>query len=238
MKKNAFTFAEVLITLAILGIIAALTIPNLIQCYNERVNITKLRKTYTYLENTFNQAVAENGSVVSWFVHDTNYNKNMTNIYNIMKSYFKVSDECTPNNGNCFAPFSEYKNIKGEASFVSNFADSYGNDKILTLNDGVSIWFHANTRVNCVNGEYCFAVYIDVNGAKAPNKLGVDLFSLYAINGQEGRQSSLHPNCSIKLCERSQSVSPNNGQGCTCWAIYKGNMDYLRRDIPSAEWSQ
>lgn len=51
--KKAFTLAEVLITLGIIGIIAALTLPNLIGNYKKQVVVTRMQKFYS----VFNQAV-------------------------------------------------------------------------------------------------------------------------------------------------------------------------------------
>ena len=44
MKRSGFTLAEVLITLGIIGVVAALTIPNLIAGYEKQVTISKLQK--------------------------------------------------------------------------------------------------------------------------------------------------------------------------------------------------
>lgn len=52
-KKLGFTLAEVLITLGIIGVVAALTMPMLMQKYNNSVAETRLKKFYT----TMNQAV-------------------------------------------------------------------------------------------------------------------------------------------------------------------------------------
>ena len=51
--KKGFTLAEVLIALTIIGLIAVITVPSIIQSYNKRVAITKLQKAYTTLERAF-----------------------------------------------------------------------------------------------------------------------------------------------------------------------------------------
>ena len=53
IKNKGFTLAEVLITLAIIGIVAAMTIPTLISDYQDRVNVTKMKKNVFY----FNQCI-------------------------------------------------------------------------------------------------------------------------------------------------------------------------------------
>ena len=46
MKKNGFTLAEVLITLGIIGVVAAITLPTVIQNYQKQVLVTQLKKMY------------------------------------------------------------------------------------------------------------------------------------------------------------------------------------------------
>ncbi len=65
---NAFTLAETLITLAIIGVVAAITIPSLVQKYQKRVTVTKLQRTYAVMNQAINMAVAENGDVTSWAI--------------------------------------------------------------------------------------------------------------------------------------------------------------------------
>ena len=50
MKKNGFTLAEVLITLTILGVVAAITIPNIVHNYKKQITVVKLKKAYANLE--------------------------------------------------------------------------------------------------------------------------------------------------------------------------------------------
>ena len=49
LAMTGFTLAEVLITLSILGVVAAISIPNIIQQYQKRVTVTKLQKVYSEL---------------------------------------------------------------------------------------------------------------------------------------------------------------------------------------------
>ena len=72
-KRTAFTLAEVLITLGIIGIVAALTLPTLTSRYQEKVFITKLEKTYSILVSAYKLAVEENVSSTAWVL----VNKNM-----------------------------------------------------------------------------------------------------------------------------------------------------------------
>ena len=59
-KYLAFTLAEVLITLGIIGVVAAMTIPTLMSAYREKVIVNQLKKVHAVLNQAFKLAVAEN----------------------------------------------------------------------------------------------------------------------------------------------------------------------------------
>ena len=65
-KRIAFTLAEVLITLGIIGIVASMTLPSLIQSYKERVTVTKVQKAYSILNQAFKRISEEYGEPQNW----------------------------------------------------------------------------------------------------------------------------------------------------------------------------
>ena len=65
--KKAFTLAEVLITLTIIGVIAALTIPNLMQKWQDHADVQKVKQAYSILNNAFKLCVQENGTMDNWY---------------------------------------------------------------------------------------------------------------------------------------------------------------------------
>ena len=65
-KKAAFTLAEVLITLGIIGIVAAMTIPTLVQNYKKKVVETKLVNFYSVMNNAVKMSEIENGQLALW----------------------------------------------------------------------------------------------------------------------------------------------------------------------------
>ena len=60
VKKEGFTLAEVLITLSILGVVAAITVPSLINKQTESANRTKVKKAMAAYEKALTQMVIEN----------------------------------------------------------------------------------------------------------------------------------------------------------------------------------
>lgn len=67
MKKFAFTLAEVLITLGIIGVVAAMTMPTLIQKNNNRVVETRLMKFYSAINQAVKMAEVDYGDKKIWW---------------------------------------------------------------------------------------------------------------------------------------------------------------------------
>ena len=71
-KAFAFTLAETLIVMGIIGVVAALTIPNLNSSTADKEKVAKVMKVYSNLNNAFGRAEAVYGSVDEWFSGDAN----------------------------------------------------------------------------------------------------------------------------------------------------------------------
>ena len=63
--RKALTIGELLVTMTIIGVIAALVLPGFLKDYHKRIYTTKLKKTYEILDNAINQACTDNN--VSYF---------------------------------------------------------------------------------------------------------------------------------------------------------------------------
>ena len=222
---SAFTLAEVLITLTILGIIAALVIPNMVQRYNERVTVSKVKKIYSTFSDAIAQAQTLNGSVLSWDIGTNDSKAGAEKVYNYIAPNLQVSKYCgttTSTNEACFA--SQYKILNGKYNAWTNVSN---NDKFckFILKDGTHVAFWSNGKEKCKqdNGS-CVTILFDINGKKGPNRTGIDLFGVNVL-GNNGLTYTLSTQC---------SYNDNNnysGRGCIYWIFKKGNMDYLRRDI-------
>ena len=71
-NKNAFTLAEVLITLSILGVVAAISIPSIVHKYKNRLTITKLQKAYSEV-NQMATNIAINSGCYNQNISCTNF---------------------------------------------------------------------------------------------------------------------------------------------------------------------
>lgn len=154
-KNLAFTLSEVLITLSIIGIIAVLTIPNLMGEYRKKVIETRLAKFYSVMNQAIIQSEADNGPKEYWddighgFVTDEDGNEDRTqslsmNWYNkYLKNYLVVLDAKinTNNNGKVMLYFPDGSLcIFSSASFMfwpvaNDFSD--WDDESLTTNDNL-----------------------------------------------------------------------------------------------------
>ena len=222
-RAYAFTLAEVLITLVIIGVVATLTIPNLMQKYTEQATVKKVQKFYSTLSNAYNLAMRENGAESEWGLTGT-YAENNIKIYEILfKPYFKIAKNCGGNNtGNCFTT-NKYKFLNNDEQVAYGANQNYYK---ITLEDGVSaLWIKQGVEL---------AVFIDTNGPKGPNQYGTDFFAFIIKNNNvfpQGLPSGEYRNRPF------DSNCKSSGIGCTAWVIYKGNMDYLHCDLTWAKHS-
>ena len=162
-SHEGFTLVEILLAIGILGVVAAITIPALIQHTNRKDWMTALKKSYTILSEGFKQTEALNGKIASWEEEE---------FYSNFIEGFKVSKSCE---GSSCLPNEVYLN---ESGFTSP-----ENSKSYVLADGQAISLSLTdtscaTAVGSLEG-ICGNVFIDVNGEKGPNTMGKDFFGFY-----------------------------------------------------------
>ena len=88
LKHAAFTLAEVLITLGIIGVVAALTMPALIQQQHKLVVETRLKKFYSVINQAITMSEKDNGDKLYWTPSDSD---DLWNSY--LKKYIKYVKE-------------------------------------------------------------------------------------------------------------------------------------------------
>lgn len=216
LKKYAFTLAEVLITLGIIGVVSAMTIPSLVQKQREQETIAKLRVAQSVLTNAVKNAEVEYGDVETWGFTTTS-GKDATIIAEKLKPFFKIAVDCGLNDpqGNCI-PNSMYKQLNGNNH--SNYATQRGDTYKITLLNGSSVWWKGKQ-----DDLRIITFWVDVNGKYPPNTYGKDLFVFAYENGgirPLGAPDSDSP--ADSSCKKT-----SNGWGCAYYVLQKGNMNYL-----------
>src|SRR5574344_966823 len=112
-RKNAFTLAEVLITLGIIGVVAALTIPTLMQKTEERETVSKLKKVYSTLQNAYSRAINDEGELSDWgTITDTAAGSDL--VLQKFVPYLNVLKNCGTTDFSCFYT-GTYSTFKGSS---------------------------------------------------------------------------------------------------------------------------
>ena len=239
VRRYAFTLAEVLVTLGIIGVISALTVPSLMQRNAEKQYAVRLQKFYSLMNQAIAQARLERGDINYWGL-SLSGNKaedeltdeeiaagklSVDKFWDIMSNYLKVVKRCRSDE-EC----NEYPRASLDGTSFGNFKQT------VFLADGTSIVGTTiiNPRCNVVWGStnmlenLCGEIFVDVNGKNPPNKTGVDVFIFYY--GSEGVIPAGTYNDSRftfdTYCNTSES-NRLNGYGCTAWVLEKENLDYL-----------
>lgn len=94
-----FTLAEVLITLGIIGVVAACTMPTLIQNHQKKTTVNKLKNTYNILTNAIEFAKNEYGlDVNEWYFPDVTDKKVLSDYFaeHYLIPYLKIAKDCNP----------------------------------------------------------------------------------------------------------------------------------------------
>ena len=87
----AFTLAETLIVMGIIGIVSALTLPNLNSSTGEKEKVAKVKKIYQNLNDAYGRATAIYGPIEEWFLSDTTEAAQKTRFYERMTEFMKTS---------------------------------------------------------------------------------------------------------------------------------------------------
>ena len=217
LKKAAFTLAEVLITLGIIGVVAAMTMPSLIQNYQEKATVTKLKKCYSLVSQAYVSILNDEGG------SDTLQAGDDLEMMEKFGKYLKYQKTCGRNKG-CF-PNVTYKSVTGNG--YNKWEDDTTDRSRAILTDGTLIMFNKNAMWGN-EGNYLYAqIYVDINGFKGPNQLGRDFFYFY-ISPEKivpaGAKALEEKNEDQKF---TKNCIQQNGYACAAWVIYNENMDYL-----------
>ena len=169
-KKFAFTLSEVLVTMGIIGVISALTVPTLVNNYQRKALALQLRKTVSDIENAVDMLITEEGKTK--FSATSYYN----NLDGFITNRLKTIKTCTKDKTNeCFAN-ENYNTINGDAG--SAFTCE-GNSYVLANSAAICMY----KKVGLYNGNP--VVVVDTNGQAGPNIGGRDIFTFTILpNGE------------------------------------------------------
>ncbi len=178
LAKRAFTLAEVLITLAIIGIVAALTIPTLIANYQKQETLTRFKKFYSMFNSALKLAQAENGDMSTWAKPKDISISAWGKLY--IEPYIKVNKICKSYEDCGYKENDPWTSVDGtpDATNVVDIQTPNTSRVTYILNDGAVLIIQLYKHTGDPDQPYedGKAVIVDFNGANGPNVMGKDTF--------------------------------------------------------------
>lgn len=188
-KKFAFTTAELMVAIAVLGVLAALMIPALrysvqkrVFAYSREIQTKKLAQAITMLSVRSSRMGVY--TKTSAFVNDL---RNFAKISKMCESD-KIAN-CWPYDKLTLADGTEYEiaNATGPSVFIRDASRAdYASDNVAFVTDnGNAVIINYNkdcdpNRDGIDVNKSCYMALMDVNGSKTPNKVGEDVFVINA----------------------------------------------------------
>ena len=199
-KRYAFTLAEVLITLGIIGVVAAITLPIVINNYQKHVTVNRIKTFYSAIGQAYQASSVQNGDISEWTLPSSTATSDVQVYYN---TYFK--------------PYLKTELINKQSiskhKFFTKYANSY---TFYSMSNGTVFLFSPSATSN-----YIYIIF-DINGFQAPNLPGRDIFYmnirmpqgvvLFQGTGQHTRQELISgtpandgrdTSCCAKTCRTS-----------------------------------
>lgn len=216
MKKLAFTLAEVLITLGIIGVVAAMTMPILMTNIRKHHAETALAKAVSTLNQVLKTSEQENGNISAL---DTNKITQEQFINQFIKPYMKVSELCNPITQCGYTSATPWKYFNGhDAGAYGN--PNYGGRTPFLGADGILYavsFFSDDSGAQSTDNNN--TIILDINGAQPPNIFGKDVFFLY-------RRTDVDEITTYGYDKSDEEVKQNcseNGRGFYCATLIARN---------------
>ena len=236
---KAFTLAEVLITLGVIGVVASITLPTLIKEYNKHAWVNALKENYSLLNQGFKKMMADDGveyiaDTEAWrgissscTAYDAISSSRCKDFYPQFGKYFKVvSVESIVNKY-------EYKYRKSSSKIIAKNPAPGTAYNAIYLSNGAMVWSYDFEERSSINSN-CDAIHlagghmcgiagwfnIDINGNKGPNEFGKDIFMFYItergqlapVAGNDYAIYSASSNLTQENIDKYKAIKGSNGK--------------------------
>lgn len=226
--KKGFTLAEVLITLGIIGVVAALTLPSLITNYRKKQTVAQLKKVYSELSQAAQMSVVQNGDMKNWDYSLTG--EEFFNTY--LGNFIKMGSQNVEDAKKAGVVY-----IKASGEEEVSFTNLYDSGKIFTLASGSQIIMDTVSNLTTTRQ----TVLVDLNGFKKPNRIGVDVFALTVTpDGVQTFKWDDGESLSVKRDREALHNGPSregyqcnkNSRGMWCAAMIEKDGWEIKNDYP------
>ena len=201
-RRVGFTLAEVLITLGIIGIVSAMTIPTLVKNYQKKVLNTQFVQAYSILNQALRMTTSQYDYPVRCYYKSTDYEYELgalvldecPNFHTKLLNNIKITKKCANNaiERGCLPEYKGYDEIINEYNPDREAPEGYSSYG--EYESRGCIYFRKSGLkdipvYNLNNGSILFlfnksmpVLAVDVNGFAGPNKWGYDVFSFSIVN--------------------------------------------------------
>lgn len=223
IKKGGFTLSEVLITLSIVGVIAALVVPGVIKDINNKAMMSLLQGTVSNINDVVQNELVRTRAIKLSDTDIFNNPQKFLNNFDVAKSQGSGLPVFFPTGG--------YKNFQG-VSKVGMGGGTYNASVVLKNGVGLAILVPRTSNGLLFNGRRCALITIDLNGAKEPNISGVDLFEL-ELSDESNLDLGIHAGDNLEHSEdinvcKTACLEDGYPYACYSFASLSGfNPNYL-----------
>lgn len=234
---KSFTLSEILLTIGILGVVAMLTVPQLVIKKEKIQYMTYLKNFYTNFSSGMKKNMVKNGCMdldcVGIFKDTSNSSAWNNQIDDFIRKSFIVVKSCKKGDNSC--KIDGYKTLGG-GSKGSYFDNLYSYETLDGMNVAIEskgcVYNGHPDKVSKLKG-VCAVIYVDTNGKKLPNTLGKDMWFFvlandgtlfpygdgeYAkyVDGNGWKSSASYWQNTLTMCSRFSegAVATTVGDGC------------------------
>lgn len=225
-KNRGFTLAEVLVTIVIIGVVAAMTLSSLITSYQKQTTVAKLERTYSLIQQAVRKAETDYEEMRFW-----NFDLSDVEFMRMyIKPYYSVLQEYEPRQ-------LVYTTYQPDGTQKNDFFD-YRTLPRIVLNDGVMLSFQKKSNA------LSYSIVVDLNAENPPNRYGRDLFAFsvqkdgkltpYGLGIFDGgKNDSLDRDYFISPPDGYRGCNKNsNGGGVFCAALIMLDGWKIKDDYP------
>ena len=219
LVKRGFTLAEVLITLGVIGVVAVVTMPTLVQHYKKQTTSARLKKFYSTIQQAILRSEIDNGLSKYWEFSpmvlnnegNYDYDKNLPNTYNFVNKYI--------------TPYMNYNKItEGSYTPATETEEEAFENVRLYLSDGSTVKFFLG---NCLDIRY------DVNGDTLPNYSGQDIFwFLLCFPPEPPARLGFQTYNKYRYSDRNQALEACKSSRATCSVLLQYDNWEFKDDYP------
>ena len=224
MKKIlAFTLAEVLITLTVIGVVAAMTIPTLIQNYKKHVYYVQFRKAASQLEQALRLYQIDHGCEGDISACLDGFLPYIPNFVEDLAKYFNGAQLINEDNADELCGYGYEKiPVNGEEDLGNEFcSNGVGIDSPYAFKTLDGAFFNFALDVGAGGGSI-----VDINGPeKGPNEYGRDIFIFYLVYDKN------NPTTYSGIVwggnpDKREGCDGNDMDGCATRLLMEGKMNY------------